>query len=435
MIPRYSRPEMTEIWTDRNRFQIWMEVELTALEAMAEAGLVPEPVARKLRAGQWEITEDDVAEIAKIEAETRHDVIAFLTHMERKLGKDARYLHMGMTSSDVLDTCLGVQLSKACDLILTGVDALREALRKQAMIHRDTVMVGRSHGIHAEPTTFGLVLAIWFEELGRQRSRIEAARKTIAAGKISGAVGTFAHLPLSVEETVCQRLGLTAAPVSNQVVQRDRHAEVFCALANLGATMEKIAVNIRHLQRTEVGEASEPFRKGQRGSSAMPHKKNPIGSENLTGVARLLRSYAMAALENVALWHERDISHSSVERVIGPDATVLADYALARMTAMMSRLVVRPERMKQNLEMTGGLVYSQSVLLALVRAGLEREKAYEVVQRASLKSWETGEPLHDLLAGDTELGQHLPAADLDQCFRPEALLARTGEIFARVFGS
>jgi adenylosuccinate lyase len=433
VIPRYTRPEMGNIWTDENRFQIWMEIELCACEAMAAENLVPPEVAQKLRAAKWDITAEDVTEIATIEAETRHDVIAFLTHLERKMGEEARYLHMGMTSSDVLDTALAVQLSRACDLILSGLDNLQEAVREQAERHRHTVMVGRSHGIHAEPTTFGLVLAVWFRELGRQRTRLEAAAETIAAGKISGAVGTFAHLPLAVEERVCERLGLRPEPVSNQVVQRDRHAELFCALANLGATLEKMAVNIRHFQRTEVGEAGEAFKKGQRGSSAMPHKKNPIASENLTGVARLLRSYAMAALENVALWHERDISHSSVERVIGPDATILADYALARMTRIISNLAVNPDRMTENLEMTGGLIYSQSVLLALVRAGMQREKAYEVVQKAALTSWDTGRNLEDILSRDEQVRELMGAEKLALCFDPSALLSRTDEILARVF--
>jgi adenylosuccinate lyase len=433
VIPRYSRPEMEKIWTDKNRFQIWMEVELTACEAMAEQNLVPAEVAKNLRAAQFEVTDQDAAEILKIEETTRHDVIAFLTHLERKLGPDARYLHLGMTSSDVLDTCFGVQLTQACDLILADLEQLQDALREKAEQHRHTVMAGRSHGIHAEPTTFGLVLAIWYQELARQHIRLEAAQASVATGKISGAVGTFAHLPLAVEERVCEKLGIKPEPVSNQVVQRDRHAELFCALANLGATIEKITVNIRHFQRTEVGEAAEAFAKGQRGSSAMPHKKNPIGSENLTGVARLLRSYAIAALENVALWHERDISHSSVERVIGPDATILTDYALTRLTGIISNLAVNEQRMRQNLEMTKGLIFSQTVLLAIVKAGMEREKAYEVVQHASLQAWDTGRGLKDLLLEDKQVVDLLGAEGLERCFDPAALVARTDQIFVRVF--
>ncbi len=434
MISRYTRPEMGRLWNDKERFSIWMEVELCACEAMALEGLVPPEVARKLRAAQWEIDDSDVAEIAKIEAETRHDVIAFLTHLERRMGPDARYLHLGMTSSDVLDTSFAIQLSRAMKLILADLDALSEVVGKQARRYRHTLMVGRSHGIHAEPITFGLTLLIWFAELNRQRRRLEAARDSVATGKISGAVGTFAHLPPSVEERVMKSLGLAAAPVSNQIVQRDRHAEMFCALANLGASLEKMAVNIRHLQRTEVAEVKEPFRKGQRGSSAMPHKKNPIGCENLTGVARLLRSYAMAALENVALWHERDISHSSVERVIGPDATILTDYALARMTRIIEGLVVDQDRMRHNLEMTAGLVFSQSVLLALVKAGMQREKAYTLVQRAALESWDTGENLKSLLERDGEVTQTLGSQGIDSCFNPDSLLARTEIIFERVLG-
>ncbi|HUU01325.1 MAG TPA: adenylosuccinate lyase [Myxococcota bacterium] len=432
MISRYTRPEMGRLWSDRERFSIWMEVELCACEAMAAEGLVPSEVAHKLRAAQWEINDSDVAEIAKIEAETRHDVIAFLTHLERRMGPEARYLHLGMTSSDVLDTGLAIQLSRAMDAILNGLDALRQAVGVQARRHRRTVMVGRSHGIHAEPITFGLTLLVWYAELGRQRRRLEAARDSVATGKVSGAVGTFAHLPPAVEESVCKSLGLKNAPVSNQIVQRDRHAEMFCALANLGATLEKMAVNIRHLQRTEVAEVMEPFKKGQRGSSAMPHKKNPIGCENLTGVARLLRSYASAALENVALWHERDISHSSVERVIGPDATILCDYALARMTRIIEGLVVNADRMRHNLAMTGGLVFSQSVLLALVKAGMQREKAYTLVQRAALESWDTGENLKSLLERDREVVKSLGRDGVDNCFDPDLLLARTEIIFKRV---
>jgi adenylosuccinate lyase len=424
---------MAAIWTDQNRFQIWMEIELLACEAMAESGLVPAEAPGRLRAGQWTIDASDVEAIAAIEAETHHDVIAFLTHLERKLGPEARWLHLGMTSSDVLDTALAVQLKQACALLLAGLDGLRKAVEDQAQVHRHTLMVGRTHGIHAEPTTFGLGLAIWFAELGRQRTRLQAASRSVACGKLSGAVGTFAHLPPAVEQLVCQRLGLAFEPVSNQVVQRDRHAELFSALANLGASLEKIAINIRHLQRTEVGEASEPFGSKQRGSSAMPHKKNPIGSENLTGAARLLRSYASAALEDVALWHERDISHSSVERVIGPDATILADYAMARMTRILSGLQVDPQRMRANLELTGGQVYSQTVLLALVRSGLERERAYALVQRNALASWDSRRPLLDLLLADAEVVASLGVDGVRACFDLEPLLARVDEIFARVF--
>jgi len=432
VIPRYTRPEMAALWSDEHRYQLWLEVELAACEAMAEEGLVPAEVARRLRAARWQLSAEDARAIEAIEAETRHDVIAFLTHVERRLGPEARVLHLGMTSSDVLDTAFALQLAAACDRLLAGLDGLRAAVREQAERHRHTVMVGRTHGIHAEPITFGLVLLLWWEELGRQRARLEAGRRAIAVGKLSGAVGTFAHLPPAVEEKVCARLGLGVEPVSNQVVQRDRHAEFFCALANLGASLEKVAVNLRHLQRTEVGEAAEPFGKGQRGSSAMPHKKNPIGAENLTGVARLLRAYAGAALEDVALWHERDISHSSVERVIGPDATGLADYALERMTRIVRGLDVRPERMRQNLELTHGLVFSQAVLLELVRAGVERERAYGMVQRHALAAWEGKGSLKGLLLADAEVTGLVGPGALEAAFDERRLLARVDQIFQRV---
>jgi adenylosuccinate lyase len=425
---------MGRIWTDQNRLQIWMEVELMAVEAMAQVGLVEKEIAVKLRSLKWEITEQDVAEVAEIEKVTRHDIIAFLTHLERKMGPEARYLHMGMTSSDLLDTTFAVQLKKASEMILAGVAGLKESIGRQAQKYRHTPMVGRTHGIHAEPTTFGLVLAIWYQELNRHQKRIEAAKQSISFGKISGAVGTFAHLPLDVEEQVCLGLGLEPAPVSNQIIQRDRHAELFLSLANLAATLEKISVNIRHFQRTEVGEVAESFAHGQRGSSAMPHKKNPIGCENLTGVARLLRSNAMAALENVALWHERDISHSSVERVIAPDSTILIDYALARMTRIIDNLRVDQGRMRKNLELTQGLVFSQSVLLAIIKAGMEREKAYEVVQQKALMSWDLQKPLLDLLLEDREVVEIIGEEKLKQCFDPDKVLSRVDEIFKRVFG-
>jgi adenylosuccinate lyase len=423
---------MARLWTDQHRYQLWLEVELTAAEVMAEEGLIPTEAAARLRAGRWELGPEDARAIEAIEAETRHDVIAFLTHVERRLGPEARFLHLGMTSSDVLDTAFALQLAAACDRLLAGLDALRDALRGQAERHRHTVMVGRTHGIHAEPITFGLVALLWWQELGRQRVRLEAARRAVAVGKLSGAVGTFAHLPPAIEERVCARLGLGVEPVSNQVVQRDRHAELFAALANLGASVEKIAVNLRHLQRTEVGEASEPFGQGQRGSSAMPHKKNPIGLENLTGAARLLRAWAGAAFENVALWHERDISHSSVERVIGPDATCLLDYALHRLTGIVGGLVVHPERMRQNLALTGGLVFSQSVLLRLVQAGVERECAYGLVQRHALAAWEGRGTLRELLLADEEVVSLLGKESLEAAFDERPLLARVDQIFQRV---
>ncbi|RME22173.1 MAG: adenylosuccinate lyase [Deltaproteobacteria bacterium] len=434
MIPRYTRPEMAELWSDARKLDTWLEVELVACEEMARLGLVPQDAAKRLRQGRFSFSEDDVRKVAEIENTTRHDVIAFLTFLEQRLGPDARHLHLGMTSSDVLDTSLAVLLNEACGLILGELDGLREVMRERVEQHRHTVMVGRTHGIHAEPLTFGLVLALWWAELGRQRARIEAARSSVAVGKLSGAVGTFAHLPYEIEQRVCQRLGLGAEPVSNQVVQRDRHAELFCALANLGSTLEKIAVNIRHLQRTEVAEVWEPFGKGQKGSSAMPHKKNPIGCENLTGVARLLRSYAQAALENVALWHERDISHSSVERVICPDATTLAHYALGRMKGIVSGMEVDAERMRQNLELTGGLVYSQKVLLELVRSGLGRQRAYECVQAAALRAWRGEGNFRSLLERDGEVMSRLGAEGIAACFDHEKLLQNVDRIIDGVLG-
>lgn len=433
LIPRYTREKMGKIWQDENRYQAWLEVELAACQSMALHGIVPHDIPDKLLMKKWDIGPDDVRAIDDIEAKTKHDVIAFLTHVERTMGPDARWLHLGMTSSDVLDTSFGILLKQACDLILFDLDELISAVRNQARIHQNTLMVGRTHGIHAEPTTLGLVMAIWYQELLRQKTRLLAARQSVAVGKLSGAVGTFAHLPPEVEADVCAKLGLSAAPISNQVVQRDRHAELFSVLANLGASMEKMAITIRHLQRTEVGEASEPFSEKQRGSSAMPHKKNPIGSENLTGVARLLRSYAMAALEDVALWHERDISHSSVERVIAPDATILTDYALARLTRIIDGLVVRPDRMKENLELTHGLVFSQTVLLALVRAGMEREGAYALVQRNAMLSWDSGEAFLELLLKDQDVVEALGEDGIRKCFDMKELLSRVDVIMRRVF--
>jgi len=434
MIPRYSRPRMTELWSDAKRLDTWLEVELCACEAMAEAGLVPQQAAENLRKRCFRFNESHIRRVAEIEERCRHDIIAFLTFLEEELGPEARWLHKGLTSSDILDTSFALLLKQAAQVIEEDLDQLRKALAEQAERHKYTPMIGRTHGVHAEPTTFGLVLALWWAELGRQAERLRVAKKSIAVGKLSGAVGTFAHLPPSIEERVCRRLGLEPAPISNQVIQRDRHAEFFYALANLGATIEKIAVNLRHLQRTEVGEVLEPFASGQKGSSAMPHKRNPIGLENLTGVARLLRAYAQAALENVALWHERDISHSSVERVIGPDATTLADYALHRLHGIVSKMQVDTERMHRNLELTRGLVYSQVVLLKLVEAGLERQQAYEKVQRAALAAWQGPQDLLTLLRADPEITARLPEAELVRCFDPRSMLQRVDQIWERVFG-
>jgi len=432
MIPRYARKEMLDIWRDSSRLQIWLEIEVLACEAMAELGNVPKEAARRLREGCWRMTDDDVRAVDAIEEQTRHDIIAFLTYLEQKLGPDARFLHLGMTSSDVLDTTLAVQLSRSADLLLSDLDRLRDIIRNKAQEHRYTPMMGRTHGIHAEPITFGLVLALWWEELGRQRRRLEQAREEIAVGKLSGAVGTYAHLDPRVEEKVLAALGLSIEPISSQVVQRDRHAHFFCTLAGLGATIEKIAVNLRHLQRTEVGEAREPFAPGQKGSSAMPHKRNPIGCENLTGISRLLRGYAVAALENVALWHERDISHSSVERVIAPDATIVADYALARLSRILEGLAVDTRRMRENLDMLGGVVFSEGVLLSLVARGFERQAAYRMVQRCALSAQDRHIPFAQALKEDAEVLEALGNAGIDSCFDLASMFKKADGIFARI---
>lgn len=435
MIPRYSRPEMTALWTDEARLSRWYEVELAALEGMVELKIAPADALKACRAAGSDFTAADVARAAEIEKTTKHDVIAFLTLMEERIGPEARWLHWGMTSSDVLDTALAMTLRDAATMILGGVDRVMAAVKKRAFEHRRTVMIGRSHGIHAEPMSFGHKLAIWFEELKRARARIEHARATISVGKISGAVGTFAHLPPEVEASACKRLGLTPAPASSQVVQRDRHAEYFSALALLGSSIEKFAVEIRHLQRTEVRELEEAFTPGQKGSSAMPHKRNPVLSENLTGLARLLRGYALAAMEDVALWHERDISHSSVERVIGPDATVAADFMLHRFAGIVENMNVYPERMKANLELLGGVVNSQRVLLEMAARGLDRQAAYVIVQRNAMRFYEEGVDFKSALLGDAELGNSMSAADIEACFTPDYHLKNVDKVFARVFGA
>jgi adenylosuccinate lyase len=377
---------------------------------------------------------DDVAKIDEIEKTTKHDVIAFLTFMEQRVGPSARFLHMGMTSSDVLDTSLGMILRDAADLILQGVDRAMAAVKKRAFEHKNTVMIGRSHGIHAEPITFGHKLAIWYDELRRARDRIVHAREVIAVGKISGAVGTFAHLPPSVEEFACKKLGLKPAPASSQIIQRDRHAEYFTALALLGASIEKFAVEIRHLQRTEVREAEEAFTAGQKGSSAMPHKRNPILAENLTGLARLLRGYCLSAMENVPLWHERDISHSSVERMIGPDATVTADFMLHRFSGLMENLRVYPENMQKNLDLLGGVVNSQRILLELARKGMDRQAAYVIVQRNAMKMYEEGVTFREALAGDQDLLKVMSSEEINACFSTGYHTRHMDDVFRRVFG-
>ena len=431
MIPRYSRPEMTAIWTPESRFRIWLEIEAHALDAQADLGVVP----REAAAAVWERGAFEVARIDEIEQETRHDVIAFLTNLAEHVGPDARFVHQGMTSSDVLDTCLAVQLARAADILLADVDALLAALERRAREHKLTPTIGRSHGVHAEPTTFGLKLLGFWAEWQRNRDRLAAARREIATCAISGAVGTFATIDPAVERHVAEKLGLAIEPVSTQVIPRDRHAMFFATLAVLASSLERLAVEIRHLQRTEVREAEEYFAAGQKGSSAMPHKRNPILTENLTGLARMVRAAVVPALENVALWHERDISHSSVERFIGPDATVTLDFALARMAGVVDKLLVYPEAMRANLERLRGLLFSQKVLLALTQAGMSREDAYRLVQRHAMAVWNGDGSFLERLQSDPEVTGLISEADLAALFDLTAYLAQVDHIFGRVLGA
>jgi adenylosuccinate lyase len=431
MIDRYTLPRMKAVWELKRKYEIWLEVELLACEALEKDGQVPRGTAAKIRR-KAKIDPDRIAAIEKV---TRHDIIAFLESLAKPVGKDVRYLHTGLTSSDIVDTSLAVQMGEALDLILLDLEVLLSVLKKRAFEHRDTIMVGRSHGIHGEPVSFGFKLAIWYEEVRRHRDRLRVVRKEIAVGKLSGAMGTFAHLGPDVEEYVCKKLGLQTDPVSNQIVQRDRHAAYVSALALLAASIEKFATEIRHLQRTEVLEAEEFFSDGQKGSSAMPHKRNPIGSENLCGLARIVRANSLAAMENVALWHERDISHSSVERVILPDSTILIDYMLVRITDLIRNLIVYPQRMKQNLEMTGGLVYSQRLLLALIEKGSQRKDAYEAVQRCAMSAWKGRAGFHDLVSKDPFITKRLTHAQIQSCFDPQYYLRHVDAIFRRVFGA
>ena len=443
MVPRYSRPEMAAIWAPENRYRIWFEIEALAAEAMAEIGDIPAEVACTIRergvAKLAGIGPADLDRIDEIERETRHDVIAFLTWLAEGIGPDSRFVHQGLTSSDVLDTCLAVQMTQAADLLLADLDALLAALRRRAFEHRRTLTIGRSHGIHAEPTSFGLKLAGHYAEFARDRARLVLARAEVAVCAISGAVGTYAHVDPRVEEYVATRLGLVPETVSTQVIPRDRHAQFFCTLAVIASGVERLATEVRHLQRSEVREAEEFFHAGQKGSSAMPHKRNPVLSENLTGLARIVRAAAVPALENVALWHERDISHSSVERAIGPDATVTLDFALVRLAGMMDKLTVHPERMAANLEALGGVVHSGEVLLALSRAGLSREEAYAVVQRNAMATWTAlGQPgargFRENLDADPEVAGRVPPEALDAAMSAERHLAHVDHVFARVFG-
>lgn len=432
MIPRYAREQMVSIWSPETKFRIWFEIEAHATDALAELGVVPKDAAKKI----WEKGKHakfDVARIDEIEREVKHDVIAFLTHLSEIVGPEARFVHQGMTSSDVLDTCLNVQLARAADILIADTDALLAALKKRALEYKMTPTIGRSHGIHAEPTTFGVKLATYYAEFTRARARLVTARAEIATCAISGAVGSFANIDPRVEEHVAKQMGLQVEPVSTQVIPRDRHAAFFATLGVVASSLERLAVEIRHLQRTEVLEAEEYFSPGQKGSSAMPHKRNPVLTENVTGLARMVRSYAIPAMENVALWHERDISHSSVERYIGPDATITLDFALARMTGVIEKLVVYPERMQKNLDATHGLVHSQRVLLALTQAGLPREDSYRLVQRNAMRAWNGEGNLLDLLKADPDVSKALSTAQLEAMFDLGYHLKAVDTIFKRVF--
>jgi len=430
MIARYTRPEMGKLWDLENKYHKWLDVEIAACEAWAELGEIPRDVLRTIKKKAM----FDVNKIDGIEKVVKHDVIAFLTSVAQSLGPEARFMHKGLTSSDILDTALALLMRDASDMIIKDIIELMDVLKKQAYKYKETLMIGRSHGIHAEPMTFGLKFALWYEDMKRNLSRIKKARETICVGKLSGAVGTFSNIPPAIEEKVCKKLGLRPEPVATQIVQRDRHAEYLLTLALVAASVEKIAVEIRHLQRTEVLEAEEPFMAGQKGSSAMPHKRNPIGCENLSGLARLVRSNAMAALENIALWHERDISHSSVERVIIPDSSILTDYMLNRLKGILDKLHVYPKRMKENMLKSYGLFNSQRVMLALIDKGLNRDFAYDIVQRNAMKSWQTGAQFRKILFRDTDVKRYLTAKEMEDIFDLKYYLKNVDYIFKRVFG-
>lgn len=430
MIPRYSRERMSAVWSPENRYRTWLDIEILACEAMSRLGTIP----KKSLANIKKKAAFDIDRIDEIEKTTKHDVIAFLTSVTEKVGADGRFIHMGLTSSDILDTSLAMLLKEAADILMADMDELIETLRAKAFAYKDTVMIGRSHGIHAEPITFGLKMALWHQEMTRNRERLLRARETIAYGKISGAVGTFSFIDPAVEAYVCRKLRLKPAPVSSQIVQRDRHAEYFSTLAIIASSLDKFSQEIRLLQRTEVREVEEFFSPGQKGSSAMPHKRNPVLSENISGLARLMRSYAIAALEDVALWHERDISHSSVERVIGPDATILLDFMLSRFNGLVAKLVVYPNRMLTNLNMTHGVVFSQMVLLKLIEKGMSREAAYAVVQKHAMRSWEKGSAFKQLLLKDTDVMACMTQRELDAVFDVNNFLGQIDFIYRRVFG-
>ena len=431
MIERYTLPRMGAVWTADRKYDTWLQVELAVCEALEKTGQVPKGVARRIRQTVT-LNPDSIADIERV---TKHDVIAFLESVAGQAGADAGYLHTGLTSSDVLDTGLAMQVAEATAIILEGLDALLKVLRTQAFAHKETIMVGRSHGIHGEPVTFGLKWALWYAEFTRHRTRLVAAGKDMAVGKLSGAMGTCAHLPPRIEQAACAKLGLRPAPVSNQVVQRDRHAAFIGTLALMAAGIEQVATEIRHLQRTEVLEVEEYFSVGQKGSSAMPHKRNPVGSENLCGLARIIRANSMAALENVALWHERDISHSSVERIIIPDSAILIDYMIVRLTTLLDTLVVYPDRMLKNLHLTGGLIYSQRLLLALGERGMARKAAYEAVQRNAMLAWKERGAFQDLIARDPVISQTLTRKEIQACFNPQWYCRHITRIYRRVFGA
>ncbi|HZM94309.1 MAG TPA: adenylosuccinate lyase [Vicinamibacterales bacterium] len=429
MIPRYTHPEMGRIWSEQRKYETWLQVEIAAAEAMALEGIVPQEAARDIR----ERGRFDIDRIDAIEQTTQHDVIAFTTAVAEHVGPSARWLHFGLTSSDVIDTAQALQLREACDLILRGIEALMRAVQTRAEEHRRTPMIGRTHGVHAEPMTFGLKLALWYAELGRDLARMRRARDVIAVGKLSGAVGTFAHLPPSIEAQVCRTLGLQPAPVASQVIQRDRHAELLSAIAISGSSLEKFALEVRGLQKTEIGEVEEPFGKGQKGSSAMPHKRNPIGCEQIVGLARLLRGNAMAAIENNALWHERDISHSSVERVILPDSFIVLDHMLRRFTRIVNGMMVYPERMRENLDRSHGAVFSGTVLLELAQRGVSRETAYEWVQRNAMRAFDERRDFKALLQADADVAKVLSHDDIERAFDLNAQLRHIDHVFDRVF--
>jgi adenylosuccinate lyase len=429
VIPRYTREKMGALWSEEYKYQTWLQVEILACEAWAELGEIPREAVQQIK----ERAQIDPHRIEEIERETKHDVAAFVAQLEETVGEDGKYIHFGLTSYDIVDTALSIRLREATEIIIEDIDDLMEVIKERALEHQETVMIGRTHGVHAEPITFGLKMALWYEEMRRHRARMERAKATISVGKLSGAVGTFANAPPAVEKYVCKKLGLRPTPVSSQIIQRDRHAEFFTTLALLASSIEKFAVEIRHLQRTEVLEAEEPFVEGQKGSSAMPHKRNPIGTENLSGLARLVRANALAAMENIPLWHERDISHSSVERVIAPDSTILADYMLARLTHIVKGLVVYPERMRENLDLTKGLISSQQLMLALIRKGVARGDAYRWVQRNAMRAWQEGEDFLRLVQKDEDIAHILNEQETQSIFDLNIHLKYVKDIYKKVF--